>query len=304
MSSDFDGTSGIKGDQVTGDKLDRTLLWHGTTLPTNPTNEVPTNGLFLKTDSSQLYENTGTLAAPVWTLVLSASGTKTFMEGGLLTAGENLAANDAVMIDGNLTVLKVTSTKERQGIGIMVNAVNNTVLIGAEDMIVFGVADYVCGTTVTAGDSLIAGATTARLYPENSTVPTFSGNALGTHNHTFTGDLLAVHDHAWAIDAGLTQKTISSLGDVINNGKNVAITEEGGQDRICLAHTTGATTTENIDYDTSNKSAGTPSGSNTAAGAGTPTGSISAHVPSKVFAMALESGTVGQTKKCLVCLRG
>ena len=64
MSSNFDGTDTITGNPVAGAKLDRTLLWHGTTLPTNPTNEVPANGLFLKTDTGILYENTGTIHAP------------------------------------------------------------------------------------------------------------------------------------------------------------------------------------------------------------------------------------------------
>ena len=69
MSSNYDGTSGIKGDQVTGDKLDRTRMWHGTTLPTNPTNEVPSNGLFLKTDTGAFYENTGTIGSPVFEIL-------------------------------------------------------------------------------------------------------------------------------------------------------------------------------------------------------------------------------------------
>ena len=69
----FDGTNTFKSTQgISADHLDKTVVWHGTTLPTNPTNEVPANGLFLKTDDMILYENTGTEAAPVWTEVLGA----------------------------------------------------------------------------------------------------------------------------------------------------------------------------------------------------------------------------------------
>jgi len=66
-----DGQDTFKGNQVTGDKLDVTAGWHGTTLPTNPTNEIPTNGIFILTgtdgsNSPGIYENTGTAGAPTW----------------------------------------------------------------------------------------------------------------------------------------------------------------------------------------------------------------------------------------------
>lgn len=67
MSSNYDGTSGFKNDTVTGDKLDRISMWHGSSNPTAGTNDIPTNGLFLNTTDGIIYENTGTLASPTWT---------------------------------------------------------------------------------------------------------------------------------------------------------------------------------------------------------------------------------------------
>ena len=74
-----DGTQGILGETVGGAQLDTTLGWHGTVLPTSPTNDIPVNGLFLLTavDGSNTpgwYENTGTKAAPVFVLRTATGG--------------------------------------------------------------------------------------------------------------------------------------------------------------------------------------------------------------------------------------
>lgn len=68
----YDGTDVFTGNNVTGAKLDSVSMWHGTTLPTAGSNQVPANGLFFKTDSGLIYENTGTLASPTWTQVSSS----------------------------------------------------------------------------------------------------------------------------------------------------------------------------------------------------------------------------------------
>ena len=70
-----DGTDTITGKIVTGDKLDKTLIWHGTSNPTAGTNAIPQYGLFLNTSSGIIYENTGTLSTPIWSSRLSSSVT-------------------------------------------------------------------------------------------------------------------------------------------------------------------------------------------------------------------------------------
>ena len=70
----FDGTDIFDFDKpVTSAKLNKVALWHGDTLPTAVNNEVPTEGLFLKTDSGTLYVNSGSVAAPVWGIVFIRS---------------------------------------------------------------------------------------------------------------------------------------------------------------------------------------------------------------------------------------
>lgn len=69
-----DGTQGFTDNTVPGSLLDVISLFHGTTLPTAGTNKIPQYGLFLKTDTGLIYENTGSLATPVWTLRVLAGG--------------------------------------------------------------------------------------------------------------------------------------------------------------------------------------------------------------------------------------
>jgi hypothetical protein len=64
--TEYDGTDTFTGNNVTGSKLDTTVMWHGSTLPTSSNNQVPANGLFLNTNSGEIYENTGTLSSPTW----------------------------------------------------------------------------------------------------------------------------------------------------------------------------------------------------------------------------------------------
>lgn len=70
--TEIDGTERFA--EVTSSKLGKNVVWHGTTLPTNPTNQIPANGLFLKTDTGVLYENTGTESSPTWTSRTQAGG--------------------------------------------------------------------------------------------------------------------------------------------------------------------------------------------------------------------------------------
>lgn len=67
MSSEYDGTTGYKGENVAGDKLDKTVLWHASSNPGAGSNDVPANGLLLNTTDKKIYENTGTKASPTWT---------------------------------------------------------------------------------------------------------------------------------------------------------------------------------------------------------------------------------------------
>ena len=64
-----DGQDTFKGKQVTGDKLDTTSAWHGSVLPTNPTNEIPTDGIFILevidgVNNPGIYKNIGSVSAP------------------------------------------------------------------------------------------------------------------------------------------------------------------------------------------------------------------------------------------------
>lgn len=123
-----DGTETFKSDQVTGDKLDTVAFWHGTVLPTNPTNEIPVNGIFLLTatdgaNSPGIYENTGDKTNPVFTQRVAtqaidpdalfgdgsdgdttiASGTTTLTEekhydNVTIDAGANLTSNEPMIL--------------------------------------------------------------------------------------------------------------------------------------------------------------------------------------------------------------
>lgn len=81
--------------------------------------------------------------------------------------------------------------------------------------------------------------------------PTFTGSALGTHNHTFTGTELAAHDHTIPVTTG-------TAGDAVTNNAGV-LESTGGQDLTSSSDT-----------------AGTPAGTNAATSGGTPAGTNSA----------------------------
>jgi len=72
----FDGTDVFAGDKgVSSNRINKTVLWRGDTLPENPNNEVPVDGIFFKIDEGRFYRNTGTVASPVWTLIPSGGVT-------------------------------------------------------------------------------------------------------------------------------------------------------------------------------------------------------------------------------------
>ncbi len=75
---------------ISSERLNTTVLFHGTVLPTNPTNEIPTNGKFLLTqkdgnNAPGFYINTGTVAAPTWAFqaqpVILTSAERTALTG-------------------------------------------------------------------------------------------------------------------------------------------------------------------------------------------------------------------------------
>lgn len=110
----YDGTDVFTGNNVTGAKLDSVSMWHGTTLPTSGSNQVPTNGLFFQTDSGLIYENTGTLASPTWTKRSSTgSQFKTF------TSSENFSPSKQ-------TGLGLVNVKRISGSGIVKVVVDGT----------------------------------------------------------------------------------------------------------------------------------------------------------------------------------
>ena len=128
-----DGTETFKGDQVTGDKLDVTVGWHGTVLPTNPTNEIPTNGIFLLTatdggNDPGWYENTGTVSAPVFTKRLSAGADPDPFGDGIDGADTNptYSPTAAVPVIKSLTNLTISANVTWAGTGLIFIRVNGT----------------------------------------------------------------------------------------------------------------------------------------------------------------------------------
>ena len=74
--ADYDGTSGFTGGVVTGNKLDVTVLWHGTSLPSGAANKVPQYGVFRLFDSisapttyNDYIQTSATMSSPVFTLI-------------------------------------------------------------------------------------------------------------------------------------------------------------------------------------------------------------------------------------------
>lgn len=116
-----DGTSVYAADRaVTSDRLNKTVLWSGTALPTNPTNEVPQDGRFLLTEidgSNQpgIYKNTGSAAAPVWEIIMEegtpidsifgdgsdGNATNPVLNGGDVKQYDNLTIDDNVTLAGS-----------------------------------------------------------------------------------------------------------------------------------------------------------------------------------------------------------
>jgi microcystin-dependent protein len=110
-----------------------------------------------------------------------------------------------------------------------------------------------------------------------SVTPTFTGNALATHNHTFTGDALGNHTHTPgedAISAGTPSGSIDSHATTTITalaGTKVVLNNPGTHTfsgNVLPTHQHNPTNTSN--------SAGTPAGTNSATSGGTPSGSISA----------------------------
>lgn len=97
----YDGTDTFSGDKgVSSARLNKTVLWHGDTLPTAGNNEVPTNGLFLKTNTGIVYENTGTLGSPTWTIRIAQVLTDTNPTGTILMHGRNSTPTGYLFCNG------------------------------------------------------------------------------------------------------------------------------------------------------------------------------------------------------------
>jgi len=100
----------------------------------------------------------------------------------------------------------------------------------------------------------------------------FTGNALGTHNHTFSGNALAAHNHTFTGNA-LGTHNHTFTGNALPAHSHTYSTFAGGAGAYA-AFTAGSVNTWDS-FSTSSVSAGTPSGSISSVSAGTPSGSIS-----------------------------
>lgn len=91
---------------VTSERLNKTVIFHGSTLPTAGTNEIPTNGLFLL-DNDGIYENTGSIATPTWTL-------RQRIEGKAVSNANTPSDNDVLRyVNSNTRWEKGTPKKRR-----------------------------------------------------------------------------------------------------------------------------------------------------------------------------------------------
>lgn len=256
-----------------------TIVWtSGTSMSgvsgdTKPTT-VPTNTQFFETDTGLTFNFNGS----TWDQLGGSSDPEVYFPSGILTVSGTINAGDTVYLNTNNTVAQGTSANAQKVIGIMTVAKTNGQTVDASELLIYGATDYVCGGTVSAGDSLVQASTAGRLAAENSVTPTFSGNALSSHNHV------------------AFQSTFSGSVSPGNHGlaRNAA-----GQS---MSYGSGAVVWGMASGESGSSPAGPQYTSSNAAG--TPTGSVSAVQHSRVVAVALESGTDGQTKKCLVCLRG
>lgn len=77
----YDGTDAFTGNVVSGNKLDTTVLWHGTALPVGAANKVPQYGIFRLVDSlsapttsADYIQTSATLSSPVFVKFPSADG--------------------------------------------------------------------------------------------------------------------------------------------------------------------------------------------------------------------------------------
>ena len=89
---------------------------------------------------------------------------------GSLTAGENLAINELVMVDStDNEIFKATSAKAGQVVGVMAAAVSSGVDIDTSDMITYGIVTLIAGAAISIGDRLTADSGTAgRVIPLNT----------------------------------------------------------------------------------------------------------------------------------------
>ena len=120
----------------------------------------------------------------------------------------------------------------------------------------------------TASSSVSAGTPSG-----TNSAPTFTGNALGTHNHTFSGNALAAHNHTFTGNA-LGTHNHTFTGNALPAHSHTYSTFAGGAGAYA-AFTAGSVNTWDS-FSTSSVSAGTPSGSISSVSAGTPSGTVSA----------------------------
>ena len=170
----YDGQTGFKGNSVTGDQLDTTVLWKGTALPVGAANKIPQNGIFLLVDSlsapgeQTLYiQTSATLSSPNFVQIPATSG----IIGEIKSGGWALASipTGYLLCNGNAV--------SRSTYANLFAAISTR----------FGVGD---------------GSTTFNLpdlrskFPRGSPVSTEAGGTGGEDTHALTTAELAVHTHA------------------------------------------------------------------------------------------------------------
>jgi hypothetical protein len=217
---DYDGTDTFTGNVVTGNKLDTTAMWHGSTLPTSPTNEVPANGMFMDTDDGIIYENTGTLGSPTWTARTSASSTPAEFANAT-TGGATITPTAQT---GNM-ILSVDNTKGTAGsVSINVDGTSeNTVASGTITTRVLNPSTSVTVTTSTDGD-VSAASYSGNVGDVSSQHPNSIHNCYVMDN----GSRLFTHDENTDAIYQYTMSTAYDISTISYDSKSYDFTSQDG----------------------------------------------------------------------------